>query len=389
MSLDENLKIFLSESEELLEEMEQALLSMEQCSDDDELINQIFRAAHTIKGSAGLFGYTTIIAFTHVVENLLDDIRNSLIPVNKTLITLLMQCKDHMQVLVSDLNEHPQGLGEEEYPDQAPLIDMLNAYQVTQDNLSVVKEEDKPVNEPQTLSNNEHRAKTQNYHISIRMSENTFKEGFDPTMMFSQLDDIGTIKKSRLITSAIPELSELDSENCYLGWELSFVSAESKQTISEIFEWYEDSKIRILPPKSTINEFKKLLEELPEEDISLGQILLEVGTLSQDELQQALIKQRDTGELTGDILVEEGSVQPEVIKMALEKQQKVRRIKHKEQDFIRVSSEKLDQLVSLVGELVMSGAKLSQLSTDSGNIDLIESVDEMTSTLESMRETAL
>ena len=107
--MDENTQIYVTESQELLEDMEQALLSLERAPNDPELINRIFRTAHTIKGSAGLFGFEQIISFTHIAENLLDDVRNCLIPVSNDLISLLMQAKDHIADMVERSEERRVG----------------------------------------------------------------------------------------------------------------------------------------------------------------------------------------------------------------------------------------------------------------------------------------
>jgi two-component system chemotaxis sensor kinase CheA len=76
MNLDQVLQTFIVESRELLEDMENALLAVEQEEIKTEMVNAIFRAAHTIKGSAGLFGLDHIVAFTHIVESVLDQVRD-------------------------------------------------------------------------------------------------------------------------------------------------------------------------------------------------------------------------------------------------------------------------------------------------------------------------
>ena len=96
MNLNENEQIFITECHEQLDDMEAALLALENSPNDADLINRLFRAAHTIKGSAGLFEYDNIIAFTHVAGNLLDDVRNCLVPVTDELISLLIRAKDHI-----------------------------------------------------------------------------------------------------------------------------------------------------------------------------------------------------------------------------------------------------------------------------------------------------
>ncbi|MFA7097294.1 MAG: Hpt domain-containing protein, partial [Gammaproteobacteria bacterium] len=96
MNIDQALPTFLAESRELLQDMEDALLRLEQQPDDTEAINAAFRAAHTIKGSAGLFGLEAIVAFTHALESVLDRLRANTLTVNEELIALLLACGDHL-----------------------------------------------------------------------------------------------------------------------------------------------------------------------------------------------------------------------------------------------------------------------------------------------------
>src|SRR3990167_3440947 len=100
MNLDQALLIFIAESRELLEDMESSLLALEQTEEKTELINSIFRAAHTIKGSSGLFSLDHVVSFTHVVENVLDKVRAGTLSIGDELIATLLQCCDHIRVLI-------------------------------------------------------------------------------------------------------------------------------------------------------------------------------------------------------------------------------------------------------------------------------------------------
>ncbi len=105
MQLDESLQIYIIESRDLLQQMEEALLTLEQNPQDDEKINAIFRAAHTIKGSAGLFGLDFIISFTHVAESVLDKVRNGQIPVTEEIIALFLEVGDFISKLIDHVAE--------------------------------------------------------------------------------------------------------------------------------------------------------------------------------------------------------------------------------------------------------------------------------------------
>lgn len=376
MKMDENTQIFVSESEELLEDMEQALLALEDSPNDDDLINRIFRAAHTIKGTAGLFGFDDVISFTHVVENLLDDIRNCLVPVSKELISLLMKCKDQIVMMIESLDDETV-----DYPDKEELLQQLKAYSATSNGAA---ESTSPV---ATLESSQDEL--QRFHISIRLGVDTLRQGFDPAVMFESLSEVGEINSVKSVPLAIPVLSEIDPESCYLGWELSFDSTYNKIEIAEVLEFMDGASVQILPPSSKTDDFMALIKELPEKDTALGQILIEVGTLTKNELQSVLNQQKESGGLTGDIIVQQGAVQAEVVEKAIKVQSKVRKEKQKEREFVRVAADKLDRLVTLVGELVIGSAKVSQLAHSRNDIELEESVEEMTFALEDMRETAL
>ena len=130
MNLDDALETFFVESRELLEDMENALLAVEQSEQKDEMVNAIFRAAHTIKGSSGLFGLDHIVAFTHVVESVLDQVRAGKLKIADQLVALLLSCCDHIGALVEAV---AQGQGEADAAlllQGAPLLAQLRSNEV-------------------------------------------------------------------------------------------------------------------------------------------------------------------------------------------------------------------------------------------------------------------
>jgi len=407
MEIDENVQIFISEGEELLQEMEDSLLELEG-SDDPEILNTIFRAAHTIKGSAGLFGLDHIINFTHVVENVLDDMRNCMIPTSSELITVLMRSRDHIVALLEGIVDDDEG----DKTEEAELIQLLKAFQgggttaeaaskveSSADTLSEVEEPSakEPLSGGENPPAEGEHSLTDHYHISLRLGEDTFRQGFDPASMFRQLSDLGEIKETVFIPQTLPSLDDLDPESCYLGWEIAIHSDFRKEKISEIFQYLDGCQLSILAPQSHFSEYKHLIEQLPEEEMALGQILLQTGSLTQDELQRVLNQQKENIESgepesenrTGDLLVESQVVQKEVVEEALNKQTKVREQKQKALSFVKVDSEKLDKLINLVGELVINGAKLNMITDNIADEELNETMEGMTMSLEDLREIAL
>src|ERR1700685_4683517 len=100
MDIDQALPSFIVESRELLEAMNAGLLGFEHTQDRAESVNAIFRAAHTIKGSASLFGLDHIVAFTHVLESVLDEAREGSVKISGEMVTLLLSCADHIGELI-------------------------------------------------------------------------------------------------------------------------------------------------------------------------------------------------------------------------------------------------------------------------------------------------
>ena len=128
MDLDQALQTFIVEARELLEEMENALLAVEQAETKTEMVNAIFRAAHTIKGSAGLFGLDHIVEFTHVVESVLDQVRDGTIDIADRLIILMLSCCDHIGTLINAVAAGQLEPDAEVQRRGVPLTEQLRVY---------------------------------------------------------------------------------------------------------------------------------------------------------------------------------------------------------------------------------------------------------------------
>src|ERR1700761_5475015 len=109
MNMDEVLPTFIAESAEMLRDLESGLLACTQGHADAETINLIFRAVHTLKGSAGLFGLDGIVAFVHGAETTLDRVRQGHIPMEPLLVSILLRCKDHIELLLESVTSGPGG----------------------------------------------------------------------------------------------------------------------------------------------------------------------------------------------------------------------------------------------------------------------------------------
>ncbi len=374
------INMFFIESREILESMESDFLQVEKGEQSEELLNSIFRGAHTIKGSAGMFGFEDIESFTHIIENLLDDVRKGQISIDSEMVSLLLECNDFISSMLDFFeNRENKSLDEALTARSHQLLEKLNRYFPSrEDNIK--------------------RVMNHCWHISLRFSKDVYRNGLDPCSFINYLNKIGKIINIITVKESIPPLDEYNPTDCYLGFEIDVKADVNKEELEDVFGFVmDDCDIRILPPKSNIIEYVKLIQELPEEPVRIGEILKKVGTLTEAELNHALELQVDEvvleeGEAVkpiGEILVDKHIVQKPIIDAAIQKQESIKKVSEQNKKTVRVNAEKLDILINLVGELVITSANVSQLSLKTSNSELIESVSEMSRLIENIRDSTM
>lgn len=393
MNMDQALQTYIEESRGLLDEMESILLRLESEPQDEETVNAMFRAAHTIKGSAGLFGLDAIVAFTHVVENALDEVREDALAISGELVELLLKCCDHIGLLITVVAEAGETLDLE----QAAAGEAIAAALRSLMGGAVSDIAIPAVQEARLDTSGGGPIEGDYWHISLGFGPDVLRNGMDPISFIRYLSTIGDIVSLRVDDSELPELNAIDPESCYLSFSIEFKSEADKKTIEDTFEFVrEDCRLRIFPPPSHLAAFVERLEHASGNTDMLGQLLIEAGILTSNELEDALAAQESTMAASGgakppigEVLVKEGVVQKEVVDVALEKQRQIRDHKTQEAKFIRVSAEKLDELINLVGELVIAGAGASLLAHRSGDVALHESTSVVSGLVEEIRDGAL
>ena len=403
MNLDDALKTFVIESRELLENMEEALLRVEQSPEDEDLINAIFRAAHTIKGSAGLFGLDHVVAFTHNAENVLDKVRSGELSIDGDLVALFLKVCDHMGALVTDVEAgHPHDEDRLELSKEltSSLVNCMRAAtkatpenDADSENTSAVAHKEQVIREaPQNADG----AETDNWHISLRFGKDVLKNGMDPISFIRYLSTFGRIVNIVTLLDTIPRAADMDPEDCYLGFEISYRTEADKTAIEGAFEFVQDdARIRILPPHSKIADYHELIQGMGERELRLGEILVACGTLTATELAEAL-KQQEKEESSGEphhpigeVLVAQNIVQPEVVQSALQKQKQVKESKGSDASMIRVNADKLDEHINLIGELIIASAGINLTAIRSGIPELLEAASVMKRLVENIRDSAL
>lgn len=368
--IDAHKQAFKEEATELLSELELTLLSLEHNPDDGELIAKVFRALHTIKGSAGMFGFDDITMFTHDIESAYDLIRNGAIKITKEIIDLTLTARDLISVMLTH-SEEGGDIDEEKTKETILAFKALTG--------SAVKEFSAANEAQQAAKRAEKPAAEENaklYHILFKSFPEIFVTGTNPVLLLDELRELG----SAVVISShanIPGLDELDPEKCYLSWDIILKTTKGTDSIKDVFIFVDDQC------EITIDNIDSLIKIEDLDDLlELEKIIYEnihAGNLNVADI----LKNLKSAETQGQAAV---TVKSET------KKAKQGADLHAEPDAassIRVSADKLDELVNLVGELVIVQARLSQMALKSNEANMVSLSEEVERITWSLRDSAL
>ncbi|MEX5535332.1 chemotaxis protein CheA [Pseudomonas syringae] len=362
INLDQAQQTFIVEARELLQAMEESLLQLESEPGDQDAIGAVFRAAHTIKGSAGLFGLTPIVSFTHIVEDVLDRLREGSVSVSAELIAVLLKSGDHMLELIDVVASRGEQL-------QPPALErevaLRQALQVFQAPASAGAADSTSAS---VVSDDEQSAEVL-WHISLRFGVDVFRNGMDPLSFLRYLNTLGQMVQVTTVTDSIPAVEAWDPESCHLGFEIDFRSAAGHAAINEVFDFVrEDCAVEITP----VNETPDHLEPTGTELVSQPEHspLVASGELLGD--QRAVPRTPATATAT-----------------AVERPSSASEQKNKDGRYVRVNADKLDELINLVGELVIASAGASLLAKSCDNDPLQEASSTVSGLVEQILDGAL
>ncbi|MDQ7834539.1 MAG: chemotaxis protein CheW [Humidesulfovibrio sp.] len=404
MSDDQGCEIFREEAYDLLGELEATLLELEASPQDLDLVNKVFRALHTVKGSGAMFGFDDIAHFTHDLENVFDKVRNEQLEVTKDLITISFSARDHILGMLNGPDVAGNGTPEvgekilgqirgllappapEPEPEAKPTAPEKASHTPS------------PPLEPQPTAAPDLIC----YRILITPRKRKVGKELHLEPLFDELRKLGECVV-RIDHRALPELGELDPQALYLKWEVDIITGAGEEAIRDLFMFVDvdlDVDIRVVPigtpsdvplpafvsavalqepaPASSegVEHVIAAADAPPERPTSLdiapaasapklGEILVQDGAIKAEDLEKALGQQKPIGK----ILTESGLVSPEQVEQAFVKQQQTREAAAARQQkdagtSLRVAADKLDLLVDLVGELVIVQAQVSQIVTE-------------------------
>ncbi|MDC8785965.1 chemotaxis protein CheA [Roseateles koreensis] len=387
---------FIDEAQDMLRQFEEAMLALEDAPEDAEQLNAAFRAAHTIKGTAGLFGFDRVVTFTHEAETLLEALRSGQRPFDEPTAAALLESRDQIERLLSEVHldaSEPQteatgaalavrlrALYGGSAPPAEPAADSAPAI-TSQDAAEPVVVE--PV-----------------WHLSIRFLNDALRNGLDPLSFMRYLSKLGEVRHIRTLTTAIPALESIDAEACYLGFEVRFKTEVGKEEIAGVFEFAtDDSDVQILAPDAKPSEFEALAE------LRCG-----IDAVARAALYDCWLAQGHHFDLREDVIELPGDSEPVALVMPrIERRTEAPvvaganrrsgegdrreggrdRRAGDETRFIRVRADKLDHLIDLIGELVIAGSGAQMLAHQEGTDVLMEATRRVVDLMQDTRDGAL
>ena len=318
LDMEQLRKMFYEECRENLEVLEDVLLNLDPEHVEDESINTIFRAAHSIKGGAGTFNLLDISEFTHGVEAYLDLVRNQERSLSAETIDLLLKSGDCIH---SMLEGHEQGSEVNEDLKQEVSQKLLV---LLDDNASESTSEQtqQPDAENETSTNSD-----QPWQIAFAPHQEMFFSGNDPLRILRELSELDTSCEISADTSKLPDIEAIESELCYLTWSATISGEVELEQIQEIFEWVED-------------ECDLTIERLGGNDVTS-----DIAGASESQPESPTVdtpaKKAEPEAKSTKVAKSDSSVSS-----------------------IRVDIDKVDSLINLVGELVITQSMLTEIGND-------------------------
>ena len=305
---------FFEESFEGLDIMEAALLKLDVGNADAEIINTIFRAAHSMKGGAGTFGFMEVSAYTHLLETLLDQMRGGQRAVNAHDVDLLLRSVDVVRNLLGAARDGTA-------VDTENVIHMRRELEATLSQDPAAAAVAAAPASVSAASSPVAAAGTRGWRIRFAPHAGMFRSGNDPMRILRELEALGSLQ-TQLDDRLLPSLSEAAADDCYLAWNLTLESSCGRDAVLEVFAWVEDecdlSIEALAAPASAVVASAAVAAEAP----AAPRLSVAGGT----EVSGAPAKA----------------------------------VAHAGEGSIRVGTEKIDTLINLVGELVITQALLTQ-----------------------------
>ncbi|WP_083634470.1 chemotaxis protein CheA [Saccharicrinis aurantiacus] len=337
---------FVEESLDNVQDLEESLLLLENDRADKEIIERIFRAMHSLKGGGAMFGFTDLSEFTHHLETVFDWVRNGKLAISDDLISLTFEAIDQIKhyLSVGDLED------EDEKKQANALTNKVKRF------VSNPSEHDEVELTENVQSVEEEEDGSKSYFIKFVPHTDILRNGTNPLFLLDDLHDLGTAHVIYNDTKA-PLYDAFDPVSCYVSWIIILNTEEAINEIQDVFIFVED-----------------------ECDLEITEVF-EGNILEQKDFQDLLESCKESGETISSEILK--NVQPATAKEEPKEANKKKGVQLKETKIssIRVASNKIDELVNLVSELVTIQAQLNLYAEKDGQpgiIALSENIQKLT-----------
>ena len=329
-------QVFFEECFEGLEAMESGLLTLDMGDIDSEIINTIFRGAHSIKGGSGTFGFTVVAEYTHIMETLLDEMRDGRRKVTQTAVNVLLGSVDCLREMLTAI-QNEQAVNEVSVAKhKAALEVVLNGDGGSvEEELSSPIEHELPSEEIVTEISERETADVddQGWKIAFCPYLDLLKTGNDPVRLFRELNALGELTSTANIQD-VPGIYELDPEECNISWDLKVVGDIPENEIREIFNWVEgDCEMEIQP-------LVKAIKPTPN-----------IPKIDPPQSNPVVIIETKPAEVKPKMVTETKKSAPEDLDNEAAKTSA-------KASSIRVDTDKIDTLINMVGEVVITQSML-------------------------------
>lgn len=335
--MEEFIEEFRHEAHELINSLEHNLVE-HNISATKEIQEENFRCLHSIKGAAGMFGYTKVEEITHILETIYDDIRDDIIPLSQSIVEVSLKSVDVIRQLV-DNNEN---IDEALYKQVLQEIQQLKG--------AVVHEEGSTAQETGTNSL---------FYIQFTPEPIIFERGVNP---FSALEEIEEVGKNLIIEineSGKTHKEQEDTKKLESSWEIFVHSPKGLEEVEDVFLFFEEEEYVIMPVTDTFFDDAAIAERFEQRTKKqlqdLKQDILDLVDASVEVVEENIVVEES------EIITDADEEQP------VEKEETVSSQQSKTDGaFIKVSSEKLDVMLNLVSDLVTTFSEI-KLKTDQVN----------------------
>jgi two-component system chemotaxis sensor kinase CheA len=354
-NIDQLKEIFKHEVDELIEDAEETLLSLEQDVGNIDLINEIFRIFHSLKGSAGVVGFSEMARFAHGVENVLNRVRQGELRISKNLISLVLESIDILKNFI-DYHFAGSAIDEEKIGKIEASLSRFRGVAGEVGFKIERKKAGKPVK------------KYKYFGLHLELQEDIFYRGQDPILLLRELKDLGDFDSIRANITKVPDLEEIEPHHNYIFYDLVLQTRHSYDEVNDVFIFVQDeNKINVSDISSRfVNDV-----DLELADKRIGEILVDEGVIEEEEVERIVSYHHRVGEE----IVAKTPLRKEDVQRVLKKKQKSQKVQIA--STIRVKTEKLDKLINLIGEMVIAVSRISMIAQEVDHKEMIHSTAEL------------